>query len=195
MKKLYVIYILILFSLATAGQEELPEGSQAPDFSGTDQYGNLIVLDSLLKKNRVVVVFYRGQWCPHCNRHMSYLQDSLSYITRLNTAIVAITPEKTSEINKTIEKTEASFSIIYDEAHQIMDDYKVTFRLSASKHIIYSAAGINVNKASGNEDRALPVPAVYIINQEGMIIGGHFDTDYSVRMPIKNIIEILENHK
>ena len=40
--------------------EALVVGSDAPDFSGTDQYGNVHDLNSLTKDSSLVVIFYRG---------------------------------------------------------------------------------------------------------------------------------------
>lgn len=195
MKQLILIITLgFLFQIGFS-QERLELFSEAPDFSGIDQFAEKIVLDEMLKKGPVVVVFYRGEWCPHCNRHMSNLQDSLHMINTFGARVVAVTPEKTSNITKTAEKTNAEFSIIYDKEHKIMDDYKVTFTLGVAKHLMYRIAGININEASGNDDRALPVPATYIIEKNGRIIGAHYNEDYTLRMPVSKIVKVLETRK
>lgn len=124
---------------------------------------------------------------------MSDLQDSLDFIIQAGASLVAITPEKNSEIKKTISKSGASFSIIYDEGHKIMDAYKVTFRNSDVRNALHLMAGININKASGNTDNVLPVPATYIIASDGRIMGRHFDLDYKQRMSVDAIIKILKN--
>ncbi|MGC4021530.1 MAG: redoxin domain-containing protein [Cyclobacteriaceae bacterium] len=45
-----------------------PQGLQvnqvAPDFTAKDQSGNPVHLKSQLAKGSVVLVFYRGEWCP-----------------------------------------------------------------------------------------------------------------------------------
>jgi peroxiredoxin len=166
--------------------------SNAPLFEAFDVAGQKISLQQLLNKGPVVVCFYRGQWCPYCNRHMSNLQDSLSFITSLGASLIAITPEKNEEISKTISKSGATFSIIYDYGHKIMDAYKVSFKVDAWKNLLHFAEGVNINKASGNDDNVLPVPATYIIATDGSIVGRHFDTDYTQRMPVKAILEVLK---
>ncbi|MBN2890653.1 MAG: hypothetical protein JXL97_02190 [Bacteroidales bacterium] len=64
--------------------------------------------------------------------------------------------------------------------------------LKIVQNAAYKLAGINVNKASGNEDKALPVPATYIIGQDKKIFDGYFNTDYTIRMPVSRIVESLE---
>jgi peroxiredoxin len=168
----YLLTLLILtFSLTFFAQERLPNGSKAPFFAAKDQNGKLVDSKQLLKKGLLVVMFYRGYWCPYCNRQMSQIADSMMMITDLGATVVAITPEKGEYIEKTQEKTNASFSIVFDENHKIMDDFKVTWQMGKAKSFFYKFGGINLDKSSGNKDRALPVPATYIIDQSGKIIG------------------------
>ena len=183
--------ILIPFSVLAQEPEPLFIGDKAPNFLALDQFENRVSLKERLESGPVVVVFYRGQWCPHCNRHMSQIQDSLQMILDAGASIIAVTPQKREKIEKTMEKSGAKFSIIYDENHRIMDKYKVTFKLSGWKRFIYAFGGININKASGNKDNALPVPATYIIAKDGTVYSSHFNEDYSERMQVIEMLEIL----
>ena len=106
-------------------------------------------------------------------------------------SVIAVTPEKGEKIEQTMKKSGATFSIIYDENHRIMDKYHVTFKLSGWKRFIYGLGGININKASGNKDSALPVPATYIIATDGTIYASHFNENYTERMQVIEILEIL----
>lgn len=188
-----LLLIVFLFPVMVLAQEPEPLfiGDKAPHFLALDQFENRVSLKEKLKDGPVVVVFYRGQWCPHCNRHMSQIQDSLQMILDAGASIIAITPEKGDKIEKTMQKSGAKFSIIYDENHRIMDKYRVTFKLSGWKRFIYGLGGININKASGNKDSALPVPATYIIAKDGTIFASHFNEDYSERMQVIEMLEIL----
>jgi len=193
MKKFLLLVFAVCFGFAgrTQNPEPLFIGDKAPVFKALDQFEKPVSLKDRLKNGPVVLVFYRGQWCPHCNRHMSQIQDSLQLILNTGASVIAVTPEKTEKIEKTIKKSGASFSILYDENHRIMDKYHVTFKLSGWKRFIYGLGGININKASGNKDNALPVPATYIIDSDGTIYSSHFNEDYSERMPVKDMLEVL----
>ena len=191
-KVLLIIILTFLVAAGVTGQEELPNGTIAPTFTAIDHQGKTIDLKQSLEKGPVVIVFYRGEWCKHCNNYMRNLQDSLPMITGRGAAVIAITPEQNEFIDETIQKTGASFSIIWDKEHRIMDDYKVSFRLKGTKNSFYKVAGINVSKASGSDHRILPVPATYIVGTDGKIKGGYFNTDYTLRMPVKDILKVLE---
>jgi len=194
MKNILLLVFAIGYCLTAWSQnpEPLFIGDKAPQFKALDQYEKPISLKERLKNGPVVLVFYRGQWCPHCNRHMSQIQDSLQLIIDTGASVIAITPEKGEKVEKTMKKSGASFSILYDERHRIMDKYKVTFKLSGWKRFIYGLGGININKASGNKDSALPVPATYIIAADGTSYSSHINEDYTERMPVIAMLDILE---
>lgn len=188
-------FFTLLFAISLLGIAQEPEplyiGQKAPQILAIDQHGKRFSLQDQLKEGPVAVLFYRGEWCPHCNRHMSHVQDSLDLIVGAGASVVAITPEKSERIEKTVSKTGATFSIIYDENHRIMDRYQVTFRLSGWKRFVYWLGGININKASGNKDNALPVPATYIIAADGTVYASHFNEDYTDRLSVEDILEML----
>ena len=192
-------FFLILFSVAfffTANAQEKPEGlfinSIAPDFRATDQYGKEIRLKDVIKDSLVVLVFYRGQWCPHCNRHLKKLEDSLSLLKEKGVRLIAISPEKPEFIKKTIDKTNASYSILYDKDMKIMKAYDVAFTVDEKTVSRYKNADIDLLTANGQKDKAiLPVPALYIINKEGTITYRFFEPDYKKRASMKEMLENL----
>ncbi len=189
-----VLFIALLFFALSPikAQQALPLNSIAPVFSAKTAQGKQIDLAKLNNEKQVVIMFYRGQWCPHCNKQLSELQDSLQFITDLGATVIAISPEKPEAIEKTVEKTGVSFDIIHDENHKIMDLYNVTYAMTKAKYAMYKAYGVDINKASGNDDYALPVPATYIIGKNGKIKGAFFDDDYKKRMSVKQILEVLK---
>src|SRR5437868_13599411 len=101
--------ILCFFVLMTAFSQEKPEGlfinSKAFDFKARDQRDQEISLKELRKKGNVVVLFYRGNWCPYCNRELKRFQDSLLLIQNKGAQLVAITPEANNGVDSTVAKT------------------------------------------------------------------------------------------
>ncbi|MEO5569640.1 MAG: peroxiredoxin-like family protein [Bacteroidia bacterium] len=169
----------------------LKKGEKAPAFNAKDYNGNSIDLYKLLQNGEVVLMFYRGEWCPYCNKEMSELQDSLHYITEKGAYVIAITPETNNNINKTIKKTKASFSIIHDEGNKIMDLYKTSFVLDSATVEKYKKWNIDLENANGNKDNTLPVPATYVIGKDGIIKYVFFDKDYKNRASVNDIINAL----
>jgi len=192
----FVSALLLISALQVQAQEK-PEGlfinSKAPDFKGKDQNGNEIVLKDLRKKGPGVIIFYRGYWCPYCNRELQKLEDSLSLIKEKGAQLIAITPEKQEGITKTIEKTKASYSIITDEDSKIMKAYDVAYQLDTKTIDRYKTASIDLAANNGQKSDAvyLPVPAVYIIGKDGEIKYRFFEEDYKKQAAVKDILNNL----
>jgi peroxiredoxin len=191
-----VLAILLLTSMNVRAQEK-PEGlfinSKAPDFKAKDQNGNEIVLKDLRKKGPVVLIFYRGYWCPYCNKELQKLEDSLQSIKDKGAQVIAITPEKQEGIAKTIEKSRVTYSIISDEELKIMRAYRVAFQVDGKSLARYKMADIDLAANNGHKPDAvyLPVPAVYVINKDGEVAYRFFDADYRNQAPVAEIIKNL----
>lgn len=194
MKKILIAAMGVLMLIRANGQSA-PEGlfiaSKAPDFKAKDQYGTEIRLKDLLKKGKVVLVFYRGNWCLYCNKALSRLQDSLQLIKDKGATLLAVSPEKAEGISKTTEKTNAEFSVLHDEDLKIMKAYDVAFEVPENTITRYKNAGLDIEKNNGENGRYLPVPAVYIIDQESTIRYRFFETDYKKRPSVQELLDNL----
>jgi peroxiredoxin len=193
MKRL-ILFFSITFLASSLVAQEAPEGlfiaSKAPDFKANDQNGKEVHLKDLLKKGKVVLVFYRGQWCPYCNKELSRLQDSLQFIIDKGATLVAVSPEIPENISKTIEKTKATYSVLYDNGMKIMKAYDVEYELPENTVTRYRNAGLDIEKSNGANGKYLPVPAVYIIDKESTITYRFFEPDYKKR---PSVLDILNN--
>lgn len=190
-----IVFISFLFISGTISAQQAPEGlfiaSKAPDFKAKDQNGNEVRLKDLLKKGKVVLVFYRGQWCPYCNKALSRLQDSLQLIIDKGATLVAVSPEKSDNIALTVEKTKATYPVLHDEGLKIMKAYDVKYEMQENTVTRYRNAGLDIEKINGDNGKFLPVPAVYIIDKESTITYRFFETDYKKRPSVKTILENL----
>lgn len=195
MKTTLLSVFALLLTIGVTAQSE-PKGlnvnDAAPAFVAKDQEGKTVSLEEQLKKGAVVLVFYRGQWCPHCNKQLKKLEDSLSLITGKGASLIAVTPEKPESITETIEKTKATYSILYDEGLKIMKSYDVSFAVDNKTIERYKGYGIDFTKVNGEANGAnLPVPAVYVISKDGKIVYRHFDKNYVKRATVAEILEYL----
>lgn len=177
--------------LAQPYPKGLAIGDKAPDFTGKDSKGNAFTLATQLKKGEVVLIFYRGQWCPFCNKQLSSLNDSLQAIVSKGAMLVAVTPETVDNVDKTISKTKASFPIISDSDLKIMKSYQVDFSVEQATQDRYKKFGIDFAVANGSNGANLPVPATYVIGKDGKIKYVFFNPDYRLRPSVKEIVEHL----
>jgi len=170
----------------------LPVGVKAPDFQAIDADSVTYILDEALKKGPVVVIFYRGQWCPICNKHLAAVQDSLKLITDKGASVVAVSPQKPEYLNKMAGQTGATFRLLYDKSYAISDAYDVTFTPEAWQLIRYNKdLNAKLKESQSDDSQRLPIPATYLINRDGVIVWRHFDPDYRNRSTVKDILAHL----
>lgn len=139
-----------------------------------------------------MLFFYRGQWCPYCNKQIKQLQDSLQLLTIKGAYVIGVTPETPENITKTVSKTQASFSLVHDEGYKIMKAYDVNYTVDDGLNAKLKGYGIDLEKNNGNTDHVLPVPATYVISQSGKIVFVHFDKDYTKRAAISDIMKVMQ---
>ena len=191
MKKLFTI--LLTFSVLSVFAQDKPTalkvGDKAPNFMAKDHNGKTVSLKDLTQKGKVVVMFYRGAWCPFCNKYMSQLETALPEFSAKNTTVIAITPEPEESISKAIEKSKATFSVIYDKDRSIMKNWKVAYSMSDDMKTKYKGYGLDLEKQQG--DWMLPVPATYVVGKDCKIEFVHFDENYQKRAEVAEILKVL----
>lgn len=170
----------------------LQVGTIAPLFSAVDADNQPFELQRALEKGPVVLIFYRGQWCPICNRHLSQIQDSLQFIAEKGATVIAVSPEKPEYLDKMAEKTGAKFTLLYDEGYKIENAYDVTFTPDDKQIFMYnSMLNAKLKESHSDDSQQLPIPATYIIGIDGKIVWRQFNPDYKKRSTMKEIIENL----
>ena len=190
-----LVFLLLLLPYTVFPQTDDPTGlrvgDNAPRFRVLDHQGVKVDLEQTLQQGPVVLMFYRGVWCPYCNRQLKQMQDSISFITQKGGTVIAVTPETVEQIQKTTKKTKASFHVIHDINLKLMRDYKVSYQLEDATLARYLRSGIDIQANNGENGTNLPVPATFVIGQDGKIIFAFFDPDYTKRATIQSILQYL----
>lgn len=187
---------MVLSTVAFA-QKGLKVGEKAPDFTAKDQNGKTITLQNALKKGKVVVLFYRGFWCPNCSRAVRSLQDSLQLLADKNVSVIAISPEGADGVAKTVSKSKATFSVLSDDGLKISKAFKVAFKVTADMDTIHKKYDIDVVGNNGKNGNYLPHPAAFIIGRNGKIVYRYFNAapysnpNSNNRVTVKELLENL----
>lgn len=176
----------------TVAPTGLVEGDTAPNFTAMGLDGDAVSLDSLTADGAVVLIFYRGAWCPYCMKYLSNVNDSISKIEAMGGKVVAITPQSAAQLIKAAKKTGEGALILSDVDGSIIDAYDVAFDVTNKyERKVKMGGGTNIAKSNGQEQARLPVPATYVVDATGMIIYRHFDYNYKNRATVKDILKAL----
>ena len=174
--------------------EGLQVGNRVPDFRAEDQFGGTFTLSEALKKGPLVLVFYRGRWCPICNSHLKKLENGLSSISAKGANVVAISPETAEYLKKTAQKTKASFPLLHDKNYAISDLFELTFRPGFMERVMYNTIlGAQLKKAHSDDSQRLPIPATYIVDTDRTVVWRHFNPDFKKRSSVEEILNHIPN--
>lgn len=197
MKYTLIALASFIFAHAAIAQKGLAVGAKAPDFTAIDQFGKTISLNESLKNGPVVVVFYRGYWCPNCMRALKSIQDSLVELSFKKATVIAISPEAKEGIAKSAKISKATYSLVSDEGLKILKAYDVAFTITKDMKDVHKQYNIDVAGNNGANGNILPRPAAFIINTEGIITYRFFNTEpYSntnstVRITVNGLLSEL----
>jgi peroxiredoxin len=178
----------MLFSSLSYSQVNV--GDLALKIESKDIYGKSINSNKLLAKSKILIVFYRGEWCGYCKKYAAELQDNLG--NRNDIEVLLISPEQPSFAKKIDNDTLTNFHIISDQNYKIMNDYGVDYKITKESVPKFNMIVTNwTRKHNGNKDDILPVPATFLVDQSNKIIFKHFNEDYSERADLKTIIQLI----
>ena len=170
-------------------------GEKAPDFVLNNALGKAVSLQDKLKEGPVVLVFYRGAWCPFCNMHLHVLQESLPEFKKYGAQLITITPQTPDKSVEQFKEKAYPFEVLSDLDSKVMKDYKLYFELPADLVEVYKNHGIDIEAFNGKGRNVLPVPGSFVIDTNGVVRAMFADTDYMKRMEPSAIIDALKNIK
>ena len=175
---------------ARAGENAPEVGDLMPPFTLPDETGRLVSLDDLLDQGPVVVAFHRGHWCPFCRLNMAGLAE-IEELAR-PAQIVAISTETQRYTRMLKAESGASFPFLtdLDAAYTLSINLAVWMDTRLSQ--IVAKAGWDVPLYQGGNDWVMPLPAVFVLNQQGTIVTRHIDPDYRQRMELDELLRSVD---
>jgi peroxiredoxin len=186
-----------LEKLAMSGLvENAPQqGQYLTDFTLNNHNGEPRSLSQLRQNGPVVIIFYRGGWCPYCNMELHAYQQALPAIKEAGATLVAITPELPDASLSTAEKHGLAFEVLTDTNSDYARKIGIVFTLSPTLRPIYESFGINIEKHNGKDQYDLPLAATFVVDTQGKIVSAFVTADYTKRADPEDIIKVLVSLK
>lgn len=166
-------------------------GEIMPEFLLPNVKNGIINSKEILKNRKMIIAFYRGSWCPYCNLELKMLQDHLTKIKDKKATVVAISPQSPDNSLTVVEKHNLTFEVLTDTDNLFAKQLGISFELQDFVLPYYQALGIDLMHFNKNNDNSLPVPAVFVIDQNGKIIYKFVDANYMNRIDIDELLQTL----
>jgi peroxiredoxin len=178
---------------ASGAAPGLAVGDRAPDFGRPDAVGRTVWLHERLAGGPVVLVFYRGEWCPYCNLYLRALQAALPEITARRASLIAVSPQSPDHSLSISEKAELGFDVLSDVDQAVIRAYKVQFSVPADLQDLHLNVFQNdLRDHTADHSWQLPVPATFVIDRHGLVRAAHVAADYRTRMEPGDILAALD---
>ena len=177
---------------AGIGEGALKVGDPCPEFVLANAEGALVSSTDLLAKGPVVLSFYRGKWCPYCVTELEALKDGAHDIAALGATLVAVTAEDCGGALAAKRQRKLDFEILCDFENGLGLSFGLVFRVAPDFRDNYKSIEIDFPLIYGNDSWFLPVPATYVIGQDGIIKHAYVNPDFRERLDPQDIIGILK---
>jgi len=166
-------------------------GAGFPRLTLPDQRGRPADLGAMADARPLVVVFYRGGWCPYCNLELRAYQQRLAEIERVGARLVAVSPETPDHTLDTAQKNDLAFDVLSDVEGRLADALAIRFELSPAVKAIYQKFGHDLPAHNGDGKWSLPIPATYVVARGGRIAFAHVEPDYRLRADPGDVLAAL----
>jgi peroxiredoxin len=183
--------------LIATGQAErsLKVGDIAPTFSLKTAEGQIVSSTEMLESGPLVVTFYRGVWCPYCNIDLQAIEEVADQIRSLGAHLVSISMQTAANSLKSQRQNKLSYPILVDKGGKAADGFGIRFRLQDELIDAYKGFNTDLPVINGEPSWTLPMPARYVIAQDGTIAYAEVSPDYTLRPDPSDIVEALQRLK
>ena len=174
--------------------QPLKPGDKAPRFSVETVDNERFDFDPRRLQRPVILVSFRGGWCPFCNMHLSELRHAIPEISAMGIDVLFLSGDRselllTSLSRETQEDIDGlGYTILSDANAQAAIALGIAFKVSDRTVQGRIEKGDDIEQSSMARHGVLPVPAVFAINREGVITYVYTNPDYKVRVSADELV-------
>ncbi len=190
---LFLLCVLAVFAapesraeIAASAKEAQPlsAGQAAPSFTARNADGSDFAFDPSALERPVMLIFYRGGWCPYCNRQLAELRHVVPELEERGMDVYFLSADSPKNLDTALhgEAEDLPYTLLSDAKLGAAEAFGLAFRMSNDYYQRAKEYGVDMEEASGETHHALPIPAAYLIDTQGAIRFGYANPDYTVRI-------------
>lgn len=179
--------------LAASGLAEraMHAGGQAPAFQLRDGYGRAFSSREALRRGPIVLVFYRGRWCPYCNIELRAIMAASHDIQSLGASLVVVSQQTPDNSLETQRRNGLSFVSLVDAGGELAHAFGLRWKVSDELRAVEEGRGMDLAAFNGDPSWTLTMPARYVLAPSGMIEYADISIDYTQRGDPSELIPVL----
>jgi len=165
-------------------------GQTIPDVTIYDVHDKAHSLTELVKEQPTILVFYRGGWCPYCSAQLERIKAIEPKLLDLGYQLIALSPDSPQRLQSAKLKYDFKAKIMSDKVFDATEQFGLGYFLEDKLANIYrKKLGVEFVNINGDSRVALPVPAVYIIDKNGLVQFNYVNPNYKVRLDEELLFE------
>ena len=168
----------------------LKEGDSLPAFRLQNASRIFVESRDLLAQGPLVVSFFRGDWCRFCSETLGALAEIDAEVRQMGATQVAISPDLPEFTAKTVSNMTLPFEVLSDANSKFGLRCGISYPMPGDLAEAYHAIPF-INR-HGSADFFLPIPAVFIADQFGIVRLSYTEPDYEKRLEPQTILDTLE---
>ena len=174
--------------------QPLTVGDLAPRFLLETVDGQPFDFDPQSLERPVVLLVFRGGWCPYCNLYLSDMRKVVPEIRRMGTDVFFLSGDRPELLYESLEvRTQEDigglgYTILSDANAQASIALGIAFQVSDETVDYVNNKGDGYRESSMEKHGVLPVPAVFAIDKDGVIAFAYVNADYKVRLPAEELL-------
>jgi peroxiredoxin len=163
-------------------EHSLGVGETLPDFVLPDAAGRVVTSDELLDRAPLVLVFFRGGWCPFCDRTLRALETARPSLEATGATLVGIAPCTPGELARVAAEKGLGFPLLSDTGGALARLCGLLYAMTPAQVAFYGGRwGIDVAALNAGAGWAVPVPAAYVVARDGTVVYAFADPDWGRR--------------
>ncbi len=157
-------------------------GAPVVDVVLRDDQGEATSLLHVIADKPTVLVFYRGGWCPFCNLQLGQLQGIEKDFLAMGVQLIAITPDPPGALRGVTKKHNLQYKLLSDSDMAAAEAFGVAYKLDDDVIGRYKKYDIFMQNTRGEPRYQLPVPAIFLVNSDGIIEFTYVNPDHKIRI-------------
>jgi peroxiredoxin len=174
-----------------AGSNAPQTGEPMPPFVLPDQEGRLVSLANVLERGPAAITFHRGHWCPWCRINANTLASVQDEITEAGGQVVAIMPDRQRFAAEFKREAASPFMVLTDLDNGYALLLNLAIWVGPDLERMLTSYERRLPDYQGNDSWTLPIPATFVVDQEGIVRTRFVDPDFRRRMTIDDLIGAL----
>ncbi|MET0481992.1 MAG: peroxiredoxin-like family protein [Aestuariivirgaceae bacterium] len=168
-------------------------GEAMPGFLLPDQDGHIVSLDGLLAAGPLVISFNRGHWCPFCRIELDALDAAHEDLARLGARVVSIMPDRQPYTRELARRFVHPLTILTDMDNDYALSLGLAMWVGAEVRALLVEDGTMLPHYQGSDAWVLPLPATFVLRQDGRVAARYVNPDFRERMEIADVIAALQS--